>query len=362
MRINFARLCDFRNIELSEASFSSKSVWIHGQNAQGKTNLLEALGLLCAFRSFRTSKAASLIRKSKACAKLLFEISHEVLGDCEVVLELGEKSKKIFVNESECKSLAEFIGEFPVMALCSEDIKLVRGGPAERRKFVDMLISGLDADYFRRLRAYHAALNQRNALLKRGSFDEVLMDVLEAQMAEAAVSINGIRDKYLKALGGIATKKYKILSSERESAAVVFKSAQLNLSEADYSELLKSSRARDAALGSTSAGPHRDDFLILVAGASARDFASEGQQRSVVLSLKLAQCEMSKLAKNALPVLLCDDILGELDSDRRRAFWSCVDGEAQIFASSTSPAPESYGLRESWQSIEVCGGNFKMES
>lgn len=362
MKINFVRLCDFRNIELSEASFSSQSVWIHGQNAQGKTNLLEALGLLCAFRSFRTSKTASLIRKSKACAKLLFEISHEILGDCTVLMQLGEKSKKIFVNDAECKGLADFIGEFPTMALCSEDIKLVRGGPAERRKFVDMLISSLDADYFRRLKAYHAALNQRNALLKQRNFDEVLMEVLEAQMASSAISINALRDEYLKSLGGIATKKYKILSSERESAAIIFKSAQLNLSEGEYLSLLKSSRERDAALGSSSVGPHRDDFLILVAGASARDFASEGQQRSIVLSLKLAQYEMFKLAKSIVPVLLCDDILGELDSDRKKAFWACVDGGAQVFASSTSSAPESYGLRESWQSIEVSGGTFKMEA
>lgn len=358
MNINFVRLCDFRNIELSEALFSSKSVWIHGQNAQGKTNLLEALGLLCALRSFRTSKTAALIKKSKPCAKLLFRLSHEVLGECEVILELGEKTKKIFVNDVECKSLAEFIGEFPVLAVCSDDIKLVRGGPAERRKFVDMLISSLDADYFRHLKLYHAALNQRNALLKQSNFDEVLMGVLEAQMAEAAVSINALRDKYLKSLGSLTTKKYKILSSDRESAAVVFKSAQLNLSCSEYLSLLKSSRERDALLGSTSIGPHRDDFLILVAGAGAKEFASEGQQRSIVLSLKLAQYEMAKLAKNIVPVLLCDDILGELDSDRREAFWSCIDRDCQVFASSTSPAPESYALRESWQSIEVKSGSF----
>lgn len=358
MKIKFVRLYNFRNIELSEAEFASDSVWIYGQNAQGKTNLLEALGMLSAFRSFRTSKSAPLIRKSAACAQILIKLERENLGKCEVLMELSQKSKKIFVNSTECKSLAEFIGEFPAMAVCSDDIKLVRGAPSERRKFVDIFISGIDAEYFSALKRYHSALNSRNALLKSENYDEFLMESFELQMAQSAVKINADRAEYLKSLGRIATQKYSILSSQKESAALVFKPSADALTDSDFASILKANRARDAILGSTSCGPHRDDFLILVSGKVASEFASEGQQRSIVLSLKLAQYEMSKLAKSIVPVLLCDDILGELDSDRRAAFWSCIDNEAQVFATSTLPVHTAFGARKDWQALEVKSGNF----
>ena len=356
MLIKSARLCNFRNAELSQAEFS-RSVWIYGANAQGKTNLLESCALLWALRSFRTPKISNLIRNGESRAQILAAISHEVLGECEVLIEISKSSRRIFVNDTEQKRLADFIGKFPAIAVCADDIKLVRGAPMERRRFADMLISSLSPEYFEALRRYHASLVQRNALLKTENPDEPSLEAFESQMAENAVLLNSIREKYFETIGKIATQKYGILACGAEKAAIRLKPDASAGSAQEYKEMLKSLRAKDIALGSTSAGPHKDDFLIFVSGKNVREFASEGQQRSVALSLKLAQFEMVKDFGGVLPVLLCDDILGELDSSRKAAFWSCIEPEVQVIATSTSPAPLS-SARADWRVIEAKNGQY----
>ncbi|MBO7521363.1 MAG: DNA replication/repair protein RecF [Opitutales bacterium] len=356
MLIKSVRLCNFRNAALAQAEFPL-SAWIYGANAQGKTNLLESCALMWALRSFRTSKMANLVKSGESCAQVLANISHEVLGECEVLIEISKSARRVFVNGAEQKKLGEFIGKFPAIAVCSDDIKLVRGAPMERRRFADMLISSISMDYFEALRRYHASLVQRNALLKLENPDEASLDAFESQMAESAVAINKMREKYFETIGKIATQKYGILSGGAEKSAIRLKPDAAAETAQEYAELLKSLRAKDIVLGSTSAGPHKDDFLIFVSGKNVREFASEGQQRSVALSLKLAQFEMVKGFGGVLPVLLCDDILGELDASRKAAFWSCIEPGAQVIATSTNPAPQS-PARAGWRVIEAKNGQY----
>lgn len=357
MDIESVRLCNFRNSELSEASFGAPSVWIYGSNAQGKTNLLESCALLWALRSFRTSKTANLIKNGAQTAKVLAKLNHETLGKCEVLMEFSNSSKKVFVNNEEQKKLGEFIGKFPIMPVCNDDIKLVRGAPLERRRFIDMLISSMDMRYFNALRGYHASLLSRNVLLKDSNPDEISLGAFEAQMAQNAMVLNEIRACFFERIGEIASRKYGILSGGKEKTAIKLKPNFCAEDVEGYRKLLFESRRRDFALGATSSGPHKDDFLIFVSGKNVRDFASEGQQRSVALSLKLAQFEIMKGGGEVMPVLLCDDILGELDEDRRSAFWSCIDFDAQVIATSTTSAPQN-SSRQNWRLIRAEKGEY----
>ncbi len=357
MKIKSVRLCNYRNAELAEANFASQSVWIFGDNAQGKTNLLESCALLWALRSFRTSKTANLIKNGTQVAQVLINLTHELLGECEVLLEISNAARKVFINDTEQKKLADFIGTFPVMPICNDDIKLVRGAPLERRRFIDMLLSSIAPIYFNALRNYHAALTSRNALLKLEEPDTISLDAFETQMAENAVLITQFRARFFEKIGEIATSKYEILAGGKEKAAIRLKPNHVAESVEAYKKELLEVRPKDLVNGSTSIGPHKDDFLIFVSGKNVREFASEGQQRSVALSLKLAQFEIMKGDGRVLPVLLCDDILGELDANRRLAFWSCIDSDVQVIATSTIAAPQN-STRQGWSVIRAENGNY----
>ena len=152
MKIKFIRLRDFRNISFAEISLEADSVWIYGKNAQGKTNLLEAIGLLTALRSFRASKPSAMISKDKESSDILVCLEHETLGETEIQITLAQK-KKVFLDGNELKSLGEFIGKFPALAMSSEDIRLIRGTPEIRRRDIDMFISGVDSNYFKSLKS-----------------------------------------------------------------------------------------------------------------------------------------------------------------------------------------------------------------
>ncbi len=359
MRVKFARLENFRNIEFAEAHFEEDSVWIFGRNAQGKTNLLEALGLLNAMRSFRGAKSAALVRKGAPAARLLFCLEHETFGRTEVCMEIGARSKSVDVGGEQIAKMSDFVGLFPALALCSEDIQLLRGAPLSRRKFVDMAISTVDREYLDCLKRYNAALDSRNGLLRGDSHDADLFDAFESQMAYSAHIVRQKRAEYLDVISKSACGKYSVLSrADGEGAEINLKPDCEISSPDDFIAVLRECRAKDRLLGSTQNGPHRDDFSILIDSLDARRYASEGQQRSLVLSLKLAFFDLVKARGKVLPALLCDDILGELDPIRRDAFWECIDSSVQVVATATVPPPSS-GARADWVCIRAEKGHFE---
>ncbi len=356
MKIYFARLENFRNVEFADVRFDSQNVWIRGQNAQGKTNLLEATGLLYALRSFRTSEMSAMIRHKEKCARVLVGVSHETLGECEVIISISDK-RRVSINSEEIK-FSEFIGTFPALAMSNADINILRGSPEGRRKDSDMFISSIDAKYFENLKTYFVALAHRNALLREGIENPAEYIPFESQMAESASVIFSIRREKLGELGKIATEKYSILANQNgENAEIKIKSdCEIENTDA-LLNILSQNRLKDIERRSTSHGPHRDDFKILIAGKDAKVYASEGQQRSAVIALKLAQFDMIKNVRKIIPTILCDDILGELDPFRRSAFWSCIDNQSQVIATSTENAPTA-DTRGNWQTIEVINGTF----
>lgn len=320
--------------------------------------MLEALALLHAVRSFRTTKLSPLVKNGEKFAQILCKVERENQGESEVLIEITSSKRRILVDGIEQKTLGEFIGKFPVMAVSNDDIKLVRGAPNERRKFADILISSISLAYFNALKNYHNALTQRNKLLKDENSSDDLFEAFEFEMAKNAVLIDSIREQELAKLGDIAAQKYAILSSAKEEALIRLKPDFPYNTQEEYISAWQEERAKDRILKSTSSGPHKDDFSINIANKNAKEFASEGQQRSVALSLKLAEFEVLKNRQASLPVLLCDDILGELDSSRRAAFWECIDKNVQVIATSTTLPESQTTTRKDWKIIHAQNGKY----
>ena len=356
VKLNFIRLHNFRNVELADVGLDSDSVWIHGRNGQGKTNLLEAVGMLNAMRSFRNASADALVRRGFKSAGILAQASLSDSSSWQVELVVGE-GRAAFVDGQKISKLSEFIGRFPVLAITNEDLRLLRGAPEARRRDMDMFISSLDADYFECLRLYYRALSHRNALLKDGLCESSLLESFEISMACNAEKILSKRKSFFEELGERATQKYAVLAGASAETAQISLKPNCDAADKDsFLEMLKSQRRSDIERRSTQRGIHRDDFKVLIGGAEAKIYASEGQQKSAVIALKLAQFETAKEHLREEPVMLFDDVLGELDAERRERFWSCTSESAQILATSTEPPPQ--GGARNWKSITATSGEF----
>jgi len=355
VKINFVRLRNFRNVAFAEVDLNADSVWICGENAQGKTNLIEAVGMLAALRSFRTSSVEALIAHGQKSAAVLAGVEREGAAS-EVQIDISE-TREVLVDGEKTK-YSDFIGRFPALAISSDDIKILRGSPEARRRDADMFVSSVDAEYFFALRRYHAALGHRNALLKSASSDEGFYEPFEREMAIAAETVSKRRAQWLEKLGETASEKYAALAEKNGEGAQLRLKVSCEISSVeDFAQTLAKERTSDIERRSTQRGPHRDDLKISIAGKDAKLYSSEGQQRSAALAIKLAQFEIQKTALKTEPVILCDDILGELDPYRSAAFWECLPASAQIIATSTAGAPTS-GSRPNWKVVTAKGGNF----
>ena len=358
MKINFVRLQNFRNVEFAEVELGTDSVWICGANAQGKTNLLEALGLLFAARSFRTTDTTALVRKGEKEAGVLISVNLENVGDCEVEIKISKK-REITIMGERINRLGDFIGRFPALPMTSEDVKLVRAAPETRRKDIDMFISYLDPVYFDALKNYHSALSQRNALLRAEEKDPIYYKPFETEMARNSAIIAQKRKERLRQMAEIAVALYSQLSGERqEQASISLKASSLADSAESFEEFLSNSRAKDIERHTTTKGVHRDDFPIFIGGLDAKTYASEGQQRSIALAIKLAQFRILKEEKGIEPVILCDDILSELDASRRAEFWKCIPPSAQVVSTSTELSAPACALRSDWKIVRVESGKY----
>ncbi len=356
MQFNRISVSNYRNIKFSRLELGSPRVFLHGRNGQGKTNLLEALGLVTALRPFRTHENRVVIGPAASYAEIAYELEHEKLGETQVKARIKKSGKEVWIDGEPMKRLSDFVGRFPTVILSSNDLQLTRGTPGNRRRFFDAFICGVDRDYFRALQTFQKLLQERNALLKRNE-SKAVVSAFESQMDEPALMICKIRKEVLDALMEYAVKVHREISLEGESLAVDYsRSAELEKA-GDYLKLLDENRKRDGYLQSTGKGPHRDDFVISLNGMSADDFASEGQQRSITLSLSLAIIEFWQNRFGFRPVALADDALGELDSSRRNRFWSVLDKDLQIIATGTRPP--SSEEKDDWRMVEVSDGEFK---
>ncbi len=361
MRLRRITLRHFRNVGFASLELAGARQFLTGRNGQGKTNLLEAAGLVTAVRSFRTTDNRLLIGHGHPCAALSFALEHEREGDVQVNLTLRPDGKELWCDQARVTRLAEYLGRFPTVVFSSQDIQLIRGTPAGRRRWLDLTLAAMDPAYLRSLQVATRALAERNALLKAGRGSDAELAAFEAALAPAAADLIARRAAGIAELGRRLAAAYARLSDEAEPAALAY---QPNFAEPSADALrarLEAGRERDRQFRSTLAGPHRDDLAFRVRGAEAKDFASEGQQRSLVLSLRLAQADWFRERSGVRPVLLADDVLGELDPGRRGRFWAAVEPDSQVIATGTH-APDAAVEAErrfgDWQIFTVQDGQF----
>ncbi len=355
MRLRKLTLRHFRNVVFAGLEFSGRQQFLAGANGQGKTNLLEAAGFLTALRSFRTAESKLLVGHGQSAAAVSFELEHERLGEAHVLIKLRRDGRELWCDSARVTRLADHLGKFPTVVFSSQDMLLVRGSPAGRRRWLDLTLAAMDAGYLAVLQTFSRALAERNALLKRGGADERQLAAFEQTLAPAAAELIARRAAGLLALSATLKSAYGQISGETEKAGLTY---EPNFAEPSSDALLarlEVGRARDAQFRTTLIGPHRDDFQFAVRGTAAKDFASEGQQRSLVLALRIAQAAWFQAKSGVRPVLLADDVLGELDPERRRRFWGTIDAEAQVIATGTSPPDGALGP---WQVFEVADGMF----
>ncbi len=357
MKLRRLRLLDFRNIGSAALEFAGDRVFFLGANGQGKTNVLEAIGYLSALRAFRPGDNRVLIRENATEAALAFELEHEQLGSCDVVVRVRARGKEVSLDGTPVRRLAEHLGHFPSVFFASEDIQLVRGGPARRRRWLDLHLASLDGAYFAELQTYHRAIEARNRLLKtEGGTREIA--AFEQQIAPAACALVARRTAGVQKLAAFARAAFAALTDQVDEATVSYRPDVNATDPAALLEIYAQQRPRDVRLEATQRGPHRDDVVLHVNGRDATLFASEGQQRALVLALRFAQLRDARTATGTAPVVLADDVLGELDPERRAHFWTALDPDLQLFATGTTPPAATEG-RVPWQIVHVREGRFE---
>jgi len=345
MIIKKIKLENFRNIEYAELEFSKDVNVIYGENAQGKTNLLEALYFCCATKSFRVNKSRELISFDKKNACVLVEID-DGNKDISIKIEIHKSGAKIISkNGIKIERLSEVLGALKVVLFCPEHLSLIKDGPKERRNFIDMAICQIKPRFIGILNEYIKINNQRVALLrniKEKNADKSYIDIYDEKLSSAAAKIYFERISYIDKLSRYSKMHFDSISKGRDELSLKYSSVMDTAQNEDEAVFIMKKALRDSFLtdikyGLTTKGVHTDDLIIYVNGQNAKTTASQGQQRSAVLSMKLSEGEISKEYSGNFPVFLFDDVLSELDVGRRKYLLTNLT-DKQVFITSCETA------------------------
>lgn len=356
MKLERLAIRQFRNLETLELQPHDTLNVICGNNGSGKTNLLEAIYMLATGRSFRASSDRETIRWEGARKAEFALVSGTIEladgGRRQARVVVSGAQKRIFLNDKPLPTMAAYWGELNAVVFTPDDLQIIKGDPAARRAFLDSELSQINTAYLRNLQQYNQALRQRNALMRQhGSLDALAsqLDVWERGLAELSVKIFRERRLRLQQLEAHTQEIYTHLTDGREEIKMRYLHFLLPLAEEvgedDPDERLKEaisaalaeSRPSDFDRGFTQSGPHRDDFLITIDGLNARHYASQGQQRSCMLALRLAELRLFLEVKGEYPIVMLDDISSELDDRRRERLAAALPVEAQIFITTVTP-------------------------
>lgn len=348
MHLKEIRTFNFRNLKNQTVSFSPGINLIYGSNGHGKTNLLEAVNLLCSGRSFRVSRIAELVSWNEKDSSVFGTIKREDVGDLELGVAVENKNRKAYVNGERVGSAEDFVGNFVCITFIPDDLTLVKGAPGERRRFVDKHLVYLEPHILKHIANYTSAVKNKNACLKnKDSSISQIKQELESWnhlMARHAAPIIEARRRFIENLSSQAAETHKAFVAEGEILSLSLdetispqETSSDSSSEHFIFEQLHSVLDREIARRQSVIGPHRDDVCIKLSDVDARSFASQGQTRSIVLSMKLALIEMTREKTGETPVVLLDDVDSELDQGRRSSFFEMLfRQEKQVIITSTS--------------------------
>ena len=369
MHLSTLKLTQFKNYERQALAFSPRLNCFVGFNGAGKTNLLEAIYYLCMSKGYGSQADQYNIRHGDAVARLEGTFNLEDGRDDKIVVKLRKRGRKVIErNGTAYERISEHVGRYPVVIVTPDDISLVLEGSATRRRLLDNSLSQTDPQYLNHLIAYNKLLENRNAQLKEldGRRDTSgLLAVYDAQMAEPAAYIHAKREAFIGPFTELLREAYAAISGEREAVDLEYKS---HLNDHDWPALLAERAEKDRVLQRTSGGVHRDDLIFTQDGHPLKRVASQGQLKSFVLSLKLAQYRLLERSTSRTPILLLDDIFDKLDNERVRQLLELVMGSAfgQLFITDTDPERISALISQSpdveWQRFLVAEGVARNEA
>ncbi len=317
MKIKSLKLKNFRNYNFLSLHFDPVVNIFYGDNAQGKTNILESLYLCSTTKSHRGTKDRDMIQFGQEESHIETFVDRKNMI-YQIDMHLKKNSPKgIAVDKVPIKKASELFGIVNIIFFSPEDLNIIKSGPSERRRFIDFELSQIDKLYLNNLSNYNRALNQRNHLLKAIYYQENLKDTLDIwdrQLVEYGTKIISSRKDFIQKVNEIIFDIHKKLTGGREHIKLIY---EPNIGDKSFEEVLFHSRKRDLKMQSTTSGPHRDDVSFVTENIDLRKFGSQGQQRTAALSLKLSEIELVKRTTGDRPVLLLDDVLSELDKHRQ---------------------------------------------
>jgi DNA replication and repair protein RecF len=329
-------MLNYRNYKSLNITLGKNVNVFMGDNAQGKTNILEAI-YYCAFsKSHRTSKDRDLINWNSDSAYISLLVGKDRLDKNIDINILKDGKKAIKINKIKVSKIGELFGNFNVVMFSPEDLKIIKDSPGIRRKFIDMELCQLNPKYYYNLVQYNKILNERNVILKNRNLDKEILDIYDIQLANYGHHIVIDRINYINKLNFYGKDVHREISSGKENIEFRYISTikELENIKVNFYETLKKNRKKDIEKGITSIGPHRDDFIVLINDIDTKSFGSQGQQRSAVLTMKFSSLKIIKEITSEYPVLLLDDVLSELDFNRKRYILSTI-GEIQTIITCT---------------------------
>ncbi|MGL4848444.1 MAG: DNA replication/repair protein RecF [Clostridium sp.] len=336
MYVEKLKLINYRNYDNLEINLGKNVNVFMGDNAQGKTNVLEAI-YYCAFaKSHRTSKDRELINWNSEVAFISVSVGRKRL-DKKIEINILKDGKKVVkVNSVKINKIGELFGTFNVVMFSPEDLKIIKDSPGIRRKFIDMELCQLDSKYYYSLVQYNKVMNERNILLKNRKIDLDMLEVYDIQLSTFGAYIIERRLKYLEELNRYSLDIHKDITSGKEEIEFKYVSSIKNYEniQSEFYSVLEKNRRRDLEKGITCYGPHRDDFSVFINNVDTKSYGSQGQQRTAVLTMKFASLKIIREITGEYPVLLLDDVLSELDFNRKRYVLSSI-GEIQTIITCT---------------------------
>ena len=333
MHLAHLRLRDFRNYARLDVDFAPGFHVLLGDNAQGKTNVLEAIYLMATLRSFRGVGGAQMVRHGQ---KGYFTGGKVVGRDThDIKIYWSASERKLSLDNQPVRKLTDYLGVLRVVIFCTEDLQLIKGHARARRRFVDLLLTQTHPSYLPLLQRYTRALRSRNALLKQRSPDEAALDSFSAELVKLGDELIRLRRELVPKLSPLARLAYRRLSNGAEELRLEYQPGV----KKDFAVELAQSRRRERTYRSTLIGPHRDEFPLLLNDKGAAQFGSEGQKRTLAIALKMAQAEYLTGIHGSPPILLIDDVMGELDAKRRKGFLPLLErahhARGQVFMTCT---------------------------
>jgi len=346
MHIEKIKIENFRNYHEEEVFFHEKVNVIVGDNAQGKTNLLESIYVSSLGRSFRTTKDKEMIRFEEPFARIL---ATYITEDQEKKVDIAfskEGKKEIKVNNIKVEKMTEMLNHFYVVVFSPDDLKIVKEEPEKRRNFIDRELCKMRISYLNNLVQYKKVLMQRNAYLKSDNKDRQAMQVWDDALSQYGARVILQRQTFVKEINEISREIHKKITQGKEQLEIRYQPSVKPETEGNLNQLVEKMQKKladsyksDVYAGNTGVGPHKDDLLILINGIAARQYGSQGQQRTAALSMKLAEIHLIEKEKGEKPILLLDDVLSELDGDRQKYLIEALS-ESQLFITAAELNPQ----------------------